>query len=150
MVLLPIVQIEKFSHFYEVLVGSASPIRRIILQTGVDCAVVLPLSGMIARPCQKRPSSLLTSVTCVLLQIQWRLEAPLFTRFQCVSFPHLWMKPKEQLKKFETLKQGLQLCKVDFTWNFITGKSVKFSFTRLLWFIHILFPAIDIFFIHLP
>ncbi|VDM34307.1 unnamed protein product [Hydatigera taeniaeformis] len=30
-------QIEKFSHFCEVLVGSASPIRRIILQTGVNC-----------------------------------------------------------------------------------------------------------------
>nr|CDS15994.1 hypothetical protein EgrG_000840400 [Echinococcus granulosus] len=124
MVLLPIVQIEKFSHFCEVLVGSASPVRRIILQTGVDCAVVLPLSGMIVGPCQKRPSSLITLVKCVplyyfgLLQIQWRLEAPLFTRFQCVSFPHLWMKPKEQLKKFETRKQDLQLRKVDFTWNF--------------------------------
>lgn len=36
-------QIEKFSHFCEVLVGSASPVRRIILQTGVDCAVSFAL-----------------------------------------------------------------------------------------------------------
>ncbi|VDK34639.1 unnamed protein product [Taenia asiatica] len=70
-------QIEKFSHFCEILVGSASPVNRIILQTGVDCD-----------------------------------------------------KPEEQLKKLETLKQDLQLHKVDFTWNFsslLHDRQIRFN-----------------------
>ncbi|KAL5112928.1 MIT domain-containing protein 1 [Taenia crassiceps] len=70
-------RIEKFSHFCEVLVGSASPVQRIILQTGVDCE-----------------------------------------------------KSEEQLKKFETLKQDLQLRKVDFIWNFsplLHDRQIRFN-----------------------
>ncbi|KAH9286481.1 MIT domain-containing protein 1 [Echinococcus granulosus] len=40
------------------------------------------------------------------------------------------MKPKEQLKKFETRKQDLQLRKVDFTWNFsslLHDRQIRFN-----------------------
>ncbi|KAL5961567.1 MIT domain-containing protein 1, partial [Taenia solium] len=97
---------QKFSHFCEILVGSASPVNRVILQTGVDC------------DCRW------FSVWCGGTISQRRVGGGGDGSTEGNN------KRLQQSKKFETLKQDLQLHKVDFTWNFsslLHDRQIRFN-----------------------